>query len=164
MSHALFTWCISCVGFRLVATSDSEMEREWSEVTSLSFGSSSWEDSFSSDEEFFGELDYEFVIVLEVALVANYTHEFFNASGLNEGGQALVNLDVSVRDRLLGIGASHLMFKTLTNFTLDEFYDLCLDVCLTIISCVGIMAEVNTHVGRFYNLVTSNVFWLFSSS
>ena len=51
--------------------SDSENDHERSEESFLPSNFSSWEDTLSSDEESFSELDDESVLVLEVALVRN---------------------------------------------------------------------------------------------
>lgn len=48
-------------------------------------------------EEFFGELDDDFVLILEVALATNWTQEIFNANELEEGAHASVNNDASIR-------------------------------------------------------------------
>lgn len=85
--------------------------------------------------EFFGELNPSASLILEVALASNQTQEFFNVIELEDGDHTSLNHDVGIRDHILSVRANPLMFKTLTNFTMDEFHDLCLDVCPTIISC-----------------------------
>lgn len=137
-------------GFGVVVTSDFENEHEQSEGTSLPSDSSSWDDSSSSDEELFGELNNDHVLILEVALAANQTHYFFNANQLKEGGHVSINREVGVEDRPLSMQASPLMFKSLTSFTLDEFHDFCSSVCPTTISYVRTMGEVNTLAGCPY--------------
>ena len=78
--------------------SDSKNEHEWSEETSLPSDSSSWDDSWSSDEEFLSELNNDYVFILEVALAASQTQDFFNANKFKEGGHASFNREVGVKD------------------------------------------------------------------
>lgn len=46
---------------------------------------------------------------------------------MEEGGQCLVNSTKGVKDCLGSIRATPARFKTLTNFILDKFDDMCLD-------------------------------------
>lgn len=81
-------------------------EHKWSEGTSLPSHSSSWDDSLSSDEGQFGKLGNDSVLILEVALVAYQTQEFFNENGFKEGGHASINNEMGVRDQPRSMQAS----------------------------------------------------------
>lgn len=54
-------------------------------------------------EEFFGELDDDFVLILEVALATNWTQELFNANELEEDAHAFVDHDASIRARFISM-------------------------------------------------------------
>jgi len=60
------------------------------------------------------------------------TFEFFNTNELEAGGQPAMNPAEGVFNKLGSAKEIPAKFKNPTNFTLDEFEDLCLDVCPTI--------------------------------
>lgn len=58
--------------------------------------SATWDDSDSNENGYFGELDEESVIFLQVFLAATHSENFFNAKELEDGGQPSVNPSLSV--------------------------------------------------------------------
>ena len=57
-----------------------------------------------------------------------------------------------VRDQLSQARATPAQFKSLTNFTLDDFEDLCLDVCPTIAMHARTTGELRVAGWRPYKL------------
>ena len=75
----------------------------------------------SSDDELLGDEDEEIVAVLAVVFAAIQTQRLFSANELANDFQQSVNTNVGVRDVLSTMTATPSMFKTLTNFTVQEF-------------------------------------------
>jgi hypothetical protein len=58
-------------------------------------------------------------------MVGINTWELFNANELDPGGKQLINQDVGVWNVLSTMQAIISLFKTLTNFCLSKFNELC---------------------------------------
>lgn len=79
--------------------------------------------------------------------------KFFNANELKVCGHPFVNHIEDVRDQLASVRTTQIQFKNLTNFTLDDFEDLCLDVCPMIAAHARITWELRASTGRFYKFI-----------
>ena len=129
------------------SSSDSD-ESSLPESSTQSSSSSS-----SSGEDMIHGWDQETLMFLQLALAATCnSSEFFNANENEDGGQPFVNPAEGVRDQLSSARATPAQFKNLTNFTLDEFEDLCLDVCPTIAMHARTTGELRVAGGRPYKL------------
>jgi hypothetical protein len=62
---------------------------------------------------------------------------FSNANELEEGGPLFVNPSVDVNDTPTNMRANPLMFKNLTSLIIDSNYELCVDVCPTLLPMLG---------------------------
>lgn len=63
-----------------------------------------------------------------------------------------MNPNVRVCDRLASMCATPLKFKNLTNFTIDGFDDLCIDVCLIIVGHAKTTSEESAPARHPYKL------------
>lgn len=88
--------------------------------------------SSSSDDELFQDLDEEFWVLLRALTLAANTEDFFNSNEMDN--QGIVNHNIGVRDCLGLMLETPWFFKTLTNFTVLEFTELCTLICPTILS------------------------------
>lgn len=105
----------------------------------------------SSDIHMIHEWDQQTFLFLQAALATTYNLSgIFNANELELGGQRFVNPTIGVRDQLTSARATPTQFKNLINFTLDEFKDLYLDVCPTIVIYVRTTGEPRSAGGQPY--------------
>lgn len=95
-------------------------------------GNSRSNSSSSSDNEFFQDLDKEFQVLLRALTLATNTDDFFNSNEMDS--QGIVNHNIGVRDCLGSMLETPWFFKTLTNFLVLEFMELCTLVYPTILS------------------------------
>ena len=79
--------------------------------------------------------------------------KFFNANNLKACGHLFVNHVEVVRNQLASVRTTQIQFKNLTNFTLDDFEDLCLDVCSMIAAHARITWELRASSGRSYKFI-----------
>jgi hypothetical protein len=95
-------------------------------------------DSGLSDSDYYGsdlsdedlrDMDEEVRMLFQCVVAATNSHHLFNANEWEDGGQQLVNPNVGVRNLLAWLKETPSMFKTITNFTLPEFEELCTLVC-----------------------------------
>jgi hypothetical protein len=63
----------------------------------------------------------DLVLFQMMATMTSDTNDLFNSHEMEEGGVQFVDLTVGVRDVLGTMQATPALFKTLTNFTLQEF-------------------------------------------
>ena len=85
-----------------------------------------WLDSDdSSNDEILEELEDEFKVFYTMVAICANTWKFFNPNELKYGGQGAVDHNRGVHDVILLMRAIPENFKTLTNFTLPEFDELC---------------------------------------
>ena len=89
-----------------------------------------------------GEWDQDTIIFLSLALGSSNSSNFSNSNELEPDGQPSINHAKGVYDQLVSVRAIPTQFKPLTKVTLNEFEDLCLDVCPTIASHVPTMGEL----------------------
>jgi hypothetical protein len=98
-------------------------------------------DSGLSDSDFYGsdssdedldDFEVELRAILQSMVAATNAYHLFNANKWDDNGQQSVNPLRGVRDMLGWLKETPCMFKTLTNFTLVEFEELCTLVCPTI--------------------------------
>jgi hypothetical protein len=82
----------------------------------------------NSDEDL-RDMDEEVQMLFQCVVAATNVHHLFNANEWEEGGQQSVNPNIGVRDMLAWLKETPGMFKTMTNFTLPEFEELCTTVC-----------------------------------
>lgn len=96
------------------------------------------EDSGLSDSNFYGSdssdddlntMDAEVRMIFQCVVTATNSYHLFNANEWEDGGQMSVNPNRGVRDLLSWLRETPPMFKTLTNFTMSEFDELCSLVC-----------------------------------
>ena len=92
--------------------------------TSTSSASSS---SSSSDSD-------EKAALLAIHLAMQNTYDLFHTNEWGHGGQDSVNPQEDVRDVLGSMRSIPGLFKILTNFSIEEFDELCTILCLTIIA------------------------------
>jgi hypothetical protein len=64
------------------------------------------------------------------------------------GSQRSVNPEIDVRDILGTMASTPAIFRTLTNFTVSEFTELCMLVCPTLDHTARYTGEVNRGAGR----------------
>lgn len=88
--------------------------------------------SSSSDEKMLGEWDQHIIIFLSLALGSSNSSNFSNSNELEPNGQPSINHAKGVHDQLVSVRVIPTQFKHLTKVTLNEFEDLCLDLCPTI--------------------------------
>jgi hypothetical protein len=79
----------------------------------------------SSDDSLFDDEDEEIAAVLAVVTAAAQSLRCFSANELASDSQQSVNKDVGVRDVLATMKATPSLFRSLTNFTVEEFELLC---------------------------------------
>ena len=79
--------------------------------------------------------------------VAN-AHHLFNNNEWEDDGQQFVNTRVGLRDLLAWLKETPGMFKTITNFTLPEFEELCSLVCPLIAGNARSTGESQIRGGR----------------
>ena len=79
----------------------------------------------SSDDEMFDEEDDEALAFLTILTAAAQSVQYFTANELKSDLQQSVNKREGVRDVLATMKATPSLFRTLTNFTVDEFELLC---------------------------------------
>ena len=92
--------------------------------TSTSSASTS-SSSSDSDEE---------AALLAIHLAMQNTYDLFHTNEWNHGGQDSVNPQEDVRDVLGSMRSTPGLFKVLTNFSIEEFDELCSILCPTIIA------------------------------
>ena len=98
----------------------SECENDRSEENSLPYdGHVRWDETSSTDDEFFGELGEEVAILLRVALATiNTSNFFFNANELEEGGSAI---HMKLNSQGQQLCTFHLEFYFTSNFKFLNF-------------------------------------------
>ena len=70
--------------------------------------------------------------LLAIQVATQSTLELFHTNEWEHGGQDFVNPHEGVRDVLGSMRSTPNLFKVLTNFSIEEFDELCHIVCLTI--------------------------------
>jgi hypothetical protein len=75
------------------------------------------------------EMDEEVRMIFQCVVAATNSYHLFNANEWLDGGAQSVNPNRGVRDLLGWLRETPSMFKTITNFTLQEFDELCRLVC-----------------------------------
>jgi hypothetical protein len=95
-------------------------------------------DNGLSDSDFYGsdlsdedlrDMDEEVHMFFQYVVATTNSHHLFNINEWEDGGQQSVNPNVGVCDMLAWLKETPGMFKTMTNFTLPEFEELCTAVC-----------------------------------
>ena len=87
------------------------------------------------------------VLMYTIMRVCSSTFEFFNPNKLEEGGQGTINHECGVRDRLGSMRKLPRPFKTLANFIIEEFDELCTLVVLVI----SIHTRSTKELFKFFN-------------
>ena len=103
--------------------------------------------SNSSDEDL-GDIDADIKMMFNSMVAATNTHHLFNNNKWEDDGQQSVNTRVGVRDLLAWLKETPGMFKTITNFTLPEFEELCSLVCPLIAENARSTSEPQIRGGR----------------
>jgi hypothetical protein len=109
-------------------------------------------------------LDFtELAAIGAVAIAAANTWFLFDDEELNEDDQNFVDPDVGVPDQLATLLKTPSLFKVLTNFTVDEFEELCGAVCPLIAGNVRTTGAPRSVFGRRPKLSSQQRFciWCF---
>ena len=108
------------------------------ESTSTSSASTS-SSSFDSDEE---------AALLAIHLATQNTFDLFHTNEWDHDGQDLVNPHEGVCNILGSMRSTLGLFKVLTNFSIEEFDELCTIVCPTIIANARSTNDLRIFPGR----------------
>ena len=119
----------------LLLTSFPTFQMESTSTSSASTSSS----SSNSDEE---------AALLAIHLATQNTLDFFHTNEWEHGGQDSVNPHEGVRDILGSMRSTLGLFKVLTNFSIEEFDELCIIVCPTIIAHALSIGDLCILFGR----------------
>ena len=92
------------------------------------------DDNLYSDEDLIDIPDEELNAISSVCVTAASITEFFNPDEFANEDQRYVDRSEGVRDQLTTLRRTPSLFKVLTNFTLEEFEELCCKVCHTIVT------------------------------
>ena len=103
-------------------------------------------DDSSSDSD--SDLEIVLLAVQGAIIAASSTFEFFNIQELDDMGQGCVDHDAPVRDYLTTIRSTPYLFQTITNFTAEEFEELCTVVCPVIILHARSTGQLRGQGGR----------------
>jgi hypothetical protein len=93
--------------------------------------------------------DDELIILAAQAasIAAASIHEHFRHQELNDDGQNCADHSCGVRDCLTTISSTPYRFKAITNFTADEFVELCSLVCPVISTYARHTGDIRPRVG-----------------
>ena len=83
-----------------------------------------------------------------VAIAVSNTDVFFNPDEIANDDQNFVNRDVGARDQLGTLLQTPSLFKVLTNFSGDQFEELCSKVCPTIMMYARSTGQLRSGAGR----------------
>ena len=103
------------------------------------FSASTSSSSSDSDEE---------AALLAIQLATQNTLDFFHTNEWDHGGQDSVNSHEGVRDILGSTRSTPGLFKVPTNFSIEEFDELCIIVCPTIIANARSIGDLRILLGR----------------
>ena len=90
--------------------------------------------------------------MLAIHLVTQNTLDFFRTNEWDHGGQDLVNPHEGVHDILGSMRSTPGLFKVLTNFSIEEFDELCTIVCPTIIANARSTGDLHIFPGSPFKL------------
>jgi hypothetical protein len=94
-------------------------------------------------------------------MVGTNTWELFNANELDPGPKQLINQDVGVWNVLSIMQATLGLLKTLTNFCLSKFNELCALMTLTIQTHVHVTSKTHIVVGQLTKLTPNQQLFQF---
>jgi hypothetical protein len=95
----------------------------------------------------------DLVLFQMMAIMASYTNDLFNSHEMEDAWGQFVDPTVGVRYVLGTMQATSTLFKTLTNFTLEEFDKLASEVVPTIIAHVTSTCEFHLSYFMFSILI-----------
>jgi hypothetical protein len=104
----------------------------------------------SSDQEMFQEMEEEILLITQLAAILEATSTLFNTNEMQD--QSTVNHDEPVRDVLATMRSTPSLFKSLTNFSIEEFDELAALVCPTLVANARTTGEAHLKQGRPFKL------------
>ena len=114
-------------------------------------------DSSLSDSDFYGsdssdedleDMDADIKMMFQSMVASANAQYLFNNNEWEDDGQQSVNMRVGLRDLLAWLKETPSIFKTITNFTLPKFEELCSLVCPLIAGNAISTDELQIRGGR----------------